>query len=551
MRLAILLKLPAICVLLCRPAIGQDGTAATAVPTFHSIGLTVPYRQESNAERSCTVRYHKKGEEPWREGHPLFSDTEGREFRGSLVLLAPGTAYETELSIVGADGRDPAVSRLEAQTWPEDFPIAETVWIEPGVRKKPLVIGRSGSPAGYLLFSARPGREKETVIDVEGEEDNNVAISGDYVIVRGPVLRNARTHAVEIRRGHHIVIERCQIAGWGRPGGNNEGDLDAGVYARQRRDRISQIVVQDNVIGPPRGCANPWKEGHPLGPQAISFVETDGNHVVRYNALVSDDAHRYNDVIGGGWNSGPKGAPHRDSDIYGNLVSHANDDAIEAEGLNINVRIWGNKAENTFVGIALAPTIQGPCYVFRNVITAYEGAAFKLGDGARKGHGALYLYHNAIHSPRPRADAYAGWGGKGLFKHLAARNNIVNVNGYVLCDTRREPTNSFDYDLMNALDPERFIKRGQDRLRLKQAQEQLGFWTHGVTGDPCFADPAKGDFTLRKESPAVDRGLRIPGFNDGFRGSAPDIGPFELGDEPPAYGPRPRSAAARRAAAAH
>ena len=316
--------------------------------------------------------------------------------------------------------------------------------------------------------------------------------------------------------------------------------MDAGVFARQRDARISQIVVQDNVIRLPRGCANPWKEGHPLGPQAISFVETEGNHVIRYNALTSDDAHRYNDVVGGGWNAGPRGAPYRDSDIYGNLVSHDNDDGIEAEGQNINVRIWGNLIADTFVGIALAPVIAGPCYVFRNVITRYEGAAFKLGGGDRKGNGALYLYHNAIYSARPRADAYAGWGGKGLFKHLAARNNIVSVNGYVLYDTRREPTTSYDYDLLHALDPERFIKWGGTRLSLKQAQEELGFWKHGVTGDPCFADPARGDFTLRKESPAVDRGVTIPGFNDGFQGSAPDIGPFELGQAPTTYGPRPR-----------
>jgi len=520
-----------------RPAMAGD---AEAVTTFHSIGLTVPYQEEGDARRGRSVRYRKKGEEPWRQGHPLWNDTQGRQFRGSLVLLAPGTTYEVEISVAGADGRSSTVSRLEAQTWPEHFPIAETVWIEPGVHKKPLAIGRSGSPTGYILYSARPGKEKETVIEAEGQDDNNVTISGNYIIVRGLVLRNARTHAVEIKRGHHIVIERCEITGWGRRGGQG-GHTDAGIYARRRRERICQVVVQDNAIRAPRGCANSWKEGHPVGPHAISFIETDGNHVIRYNALTSDDAHRYHDVVGGGWNFGPRGAPYRDSDIYGNLVTHANDDGIEAEGQNINVRIWGNRIEQTFVGLALAPVISGPCYVFRNVITGYEGVAFKLGGGDRRGHGALYLYHNAVHSPRPRTSAYAGWGG--LFKHLVARNNIVNVTGYILSDTRREPTNSYDFDLLNALDRGRFTKWGGRRLSLKGTQERLGFWRHAVTGDPCFADPASGDFTLRKESPAVNRGLRIHGFNDGFRGPAPDIGPFELGETPPVYGPRPRPAA--------
>ena len=524
-----------------RPAIAQDKPAATAVGTFHSIGLTRPYRDDGDARRRCRVRYRPKGHEAWRQGHPLYNDTRGRQFRGSLVMLTPGTTYEVELAAADPDGRNPAVSRLEAKTWAQRFPIAETVWIEPGVRKEPLVVDRSGSPGGYVLYSARPGKEKQTVIDAGGQADHNVTIAGNYVIVRGLVLRGARTHAVVIERGHHVVIERCEITGWGRPGGAKTGQSDAGIYARRRRDRISQVVVQDNVIRLPRGCANTWKDGHPIGPKAVCFIETDGNLVIRYNAMTSDDRHRYHDVVGGGWNFGPRGAPYRDSDIYGNLVCDATDDAIEAEGQNINVRIWGNRIDRTFVALALAPVISGPCYVFRNVITGYEGVAFKLGEGDRRGHGALYLYHNAIHSPRPRTSAYAGWGGKGLFKHLTSRNNIISACGYMLSDKRGEPTNSYDYDLLNALDRRRFVKWGESRLSPKKMRQRLSIWRHAVIGDPRFLDAAHGDFRLRPDSPAVDHGLRIPGFNDATsRGRAPDIGPSELGGPPPAYGPRRR-----------
>jgi parallel beta helix pectate lyase-like protein len=44
--------------------------------------------------------------------------------------------------------------------------------------------------------------------------------------------------------------------------------------------------------------------------------------------------------------------------------------------------------------------------------------------------------------------------------------------------------------------------------------------------DPLFTDEAKHLFTLRPDSPAVDRGLRVPGV--AYRGSAPDIGTFEV-----------------------
>ena len=43
---------------------------------------------------------------------------------------------------------------------------------------------------------------------------------------------------------------------------------------------------------------------------------------------------------------------------------------------------------------------------------------------------------------------------------------------------------------------------------------------------------------LRPGSPVVDKGMRIPNINDGFRGQAPDLGAIELGDELPRYGPR-------------
>ncbi len=46
------------------------------------------------------------------------------------------------------------------------------------------------------------------------------------------------------------------------------------------------------------------------------------------------------------------------------------------------------------------------------------------------------------------------------------------------------------------------------------------------------------DFSLRPGSPAVDAGVALPTITDGFTGSAPDLGAFELGRPPFHYGPR-------------
>jgi hypothetical protein len=60
------------------------------------------------------------------------------------------------------------------------------------------------------------------------------------------------------------------------------------------------------------------------------------------------------------------------------------------------------------------------------------------------------------------------------------------------------------------------------------------------TSEPwVLQDPATVDFQLRPGSVAVDAGTVLPGINDGFTGTAPDLGALELGQSVPHYGPRP------------
>ncbi|MFP4053798.1 MAG: right-handed parallel beta-helix repeat-containing protein [Phycisphaerae bacterium] len=47
--------------------------------------------------------------------------------------------------------------------------------------------------------------------------------------------------------------------------------------------------------------------------------------------------------------------------------------------------------------------------------------------------------------------------------------------------------------------------------------------------DPRFVDAKAGDYRLRDGSPAIDAGVEIPPYTDGFLGSAPDQGAYEHG----------------------
>jgi len=57
---------------------------------------------------------------------------------------------------------------------------------------------------------------------------------------------------------------------------------------------------------------------------------------------------------------------------------------------------------------------------------------------------------------------------------------------------------------------------------------------YGVT-----CDPSQYDLRLKPGTAAVDAGTLLPNVNDLYRGKAPDLGCYELGEPLPHYGPRP------------
>jgi hypothetical protein len=54
-----------------------------------------------------------------------------------------------------------------------------------------------------------------------------------------------------------------------------------------------------------------------------------------------------------------------------------------------------------------------------------------------------------------------------------------------------------------------------------------GLECNGYDDFPRLSNPGGGDFTLLPSSLNIDRGVPIPGINDGFLGDAPDLGAFE------------------------
>jgi hypothetical protein len=526
-------------------ALGQS--APQAVPTFHCIGLYW-HAEDGSTENTCQVRYRRVGAELWQEALPLWFDGRPstdlpaercREYRGSIVNLAPGTAYEIELSLEKTGRR----ASVRVSTWSEVFPIGKTVMVSD--TGTPLVVDQSGSPDGYVLYTHAPDRSTAT-IDVASQHTQCVEVRASYVILRGLTLKNAQQHGLQLFQGcHDVVIEGCDISGWGRIAEDGWGkDYDAAIYSKEQT--LQRVIIQRNRLHHPRSNSNNWRENrpgpgkresyHPEGPQTIVLWDSEGNHVIRYNTAFSDDGHHYNDVLGAGHNFSVRGFPNRDTDIYGNLLSYCWDDAIESEGANCNVRIWGNYLTECYVGVACASVSVGPLYVWRNVSGVmretpdrWSSGFFKTSDNM--GGGRIYVFHNTIlQPPRPGttgsetagARQALGWGGPMV--NVTTRNNILHVTRDAIRKQEDDPLGDYDYDLFTGTS------------RILDEREK-----HGIRGTPVYVEGSgfqdgKGRFQLAPQSPGYDGAVRLPNFNDGSTGPAPDIGAHEAGAPPMEFG---------------
>jgi hypothetical protein len=521
-------------------------TGTSAIATFESLGLY--WKPGTNpGSAGCQVRFRKSAETSWRQGYPMWYDSRNSECRGSLVHLAPGTEYVVQF---GLPGKSFSHER-KVKTWAESFPIAKTIQVPSG--SQTLKITQGGSPSGYVLYTG------PATLDANNGQDFNITISAPYVMVRGLTLKGAKIDSIRLLEGaHDVVIENNDISGWGRYNyTNGEGwkvgvNADAGISAWCRSGPwLERLIVQRNKIHHPRYGSNSWSDGHPAGPNAILFHECGGNHVFRHNEFYSEWGRYFMDIIGGEENFSTKGMPNADTDIYGNIMKHAWDDAIEAEGAGRNVRIWGNYMDQTTTGVASTVVHAGPMYIFRNVYHRSRmlskksldddsrNVFFKSGDkGTTWGGGRRHVFHNTmLQAPPPSGTSYPLGGGGGLagpnssdkLVNTVSRNNIYHIwkTWWPSIDTKGGSGNDLDYDLFNG-----------------NVTAYSGAQKNGIVGTPIYqsghgwSSNEGGLYQLAPNSPGYDRGVKLPNFNEGYSGAAPDMGAHEAGKPAMKFGVR-------------
>ena len=524
--------------------LAAETSVPTAVATYECVGL---YWRTAVVDR-CTVEYRQADESQWHMALPLVYDERDGEYRGSIVGLRPNTHYTVQLSKGGQ------ATTLETQTRDDGVRIGRTTPLPAGDIVGEFFITESGTPTAYHLVTAPP--EARSTVDGMNHFASNVTIDADYVVIRGLELRNAAIHGVLIKADHHdVIVENCHITGWGRftgPAalGNAGGDLDSGVYAEKG---CGNLTVQRNLIENPRSASNDWDTGHPVGPQGVSFINSTGGNVVRYNEIVTTEDHGFNDGFGGANNFSREGSPNRDSDIYGNVIRGCWDDAIESEGANMNVRIWGNYLDRFYNGIATACTSRGPLYIFRNVWGVSRrthrdpdgGAAIKTGERDEFGGGRRFIFHNTVLQPRGVHAALTA----NPNPNAVTRNNLFDVRGGLTTKQDKAPSD-YDYDLFNGND--KGIAREPHGVRGPVAfltlTDRLEWFlaprvsvVHYGRSPIDMGGGAKRDVTdpvVSVANPAIDAGAVVPNFNDDYVGKAPDLGAFEVGRPPLEFGRR-------------
>ncbi len=504
-----------------------------AVPTYEAVGLYWS-NPGATALTGCEVQYRAVSETTWRQGLPMWLDLRNNECRGSVVNLDAGTDYQVALNLPG----QPTARTLSFRTWSTRKPVARTVVVPSG--SGTLNITQGGTAAGYVVYQGAPG----AVLDANNAAQFNVNVNASYVIVRGFLLRGAQQDAIRISPNvSDVVIEDNEITNWGRLRTGSWGvNFDSGVRAICQAPTLERVTIQRNRIHDPRYGANSWSDGHPEGPQAVTFSYCGGNHVIRHNEMFTTTGRYFNDIIGGEDNFSTTGFPNADSDIYGNELSGAWDDAIEAEGGDRNVRIWGNYIDQTGTGIATTVASIGPVYLFRNVYNRsriLEKSApdqddrqvmFKAGSDATLGDGRRYVFHNTTLQARDPPSTYglgaaggiSGTGSTQLVNNTVSRNNIFH--------NWRSWTAFYDVGVGNDF--------ANDLFNGTAGALDVG----GIMATPIYApgngwmSESSGLYALAAGTPGYDQGARIPNFNDVYADAAPDIGAAEAGLGPMRFG---------------
>jgi hypothetical protein len=581
------LKRAAVCVLLlaclavCRQvkaAYIEEADGLWAVPTYQSI--SVYWNTPNNG--AGRLQYRTPGG-TWRDALDMVYDNYtgsqmAQQYRGSIVNLTPGTTYEVRVR--RANDSSWKAILPNTTTWQDssspDFRIKQTIVLASTLSHYETIA--AGDSSGYVIYDGGPNG---TVVDGAYSAKDCLVVRHSKVIIRNVTFIRCGYNAVCVTglgspdcraksagaSVRDVIIERNDISAFGGPearttflnacpglAGQIGFNEDGAVHIKD--PNAVRITVQRNRIRDPTYRSLLWNEckgfrnGHPNGPRGIRVYKPgsgnwQGNHVIRYNEIIGSAEMPFEDCIGGGENTSLAGVPGADADIYSNVIRYCADDAIEADGGGMNVRVWGNYIDATLVAASFSPLALGPTYMFRNVIdrgrmgnieAQVSGNMIKTMGASSTSvfNGPLYLFHNT--SLRP----FTSGGFLRAFRigdievwRIRSWNNVWMTRDNYTYDPPATPdrdfrSSSFDYDLASGRP---YGDSGANGTHIIYGR---AVWEPGNGPSATPEDPPSGWYQLVSDgtpSRGVDAAVAIKNFNRGASDidGAPDMGAHEHG----------------------
>ena len=533
---------------------------------------------DSDQDCAVSTSFRALASPSWRGGQPLLrvepgsfnphNVDPGNLLAGSLFDLEPNTSYLVRLVLLDSDGgaKDTTLT-FTTRAWPSVPANARVRYVMPGsgggtgtqanpfrgiraadaaalpgdlfllaagVYADSLDLHASGTPAAPIVW--RSAERQGAIIDGGHLPYSLLELQGNHDLqFRGLTLRNPGSRCVLASGTRSIAVIDCRID-FSSLSGREMFGLDF------REAHHENVFVSGNEIAGPLS----WEDGRNDDHYGVILIGT--GHVVRYNRI-----HGVYDAVSIGGD--------RDSvitsncDVYGNELFDCTDDGVELDGSRHNIRCFDNRITNVLTGFSCQPVYGGPAYMLRNVVYNWQLKPLKFHTYPT----GLIVVNNSLLGADPR-----GFGG-GEWRRVILRNNLIlggshaNESGQPIAIDSRGLRADFDYDGWYQFDPARFARfnnvsyatlaafRAGTALELHGRLVDYGVFVGAeeptlgpYQGVPTFFPPytpGEADLSLKPGATAIDAGLALANLNDGWIGSAPDLGAYEMGRPLPSYGP--------------
>jgi hypothetical protein len=541
------------------------------LPTIENLGFRWYIEGDNNRNASVAVAFRKKKQTQWKNALPMLRVHHevanqrygpyrtGNLFAGSVLFLEPATAYEVRFTMSDPDGGAPAEPKIvtaATRAEPKAFEGGRT--IEATAEKGLMAAIEEAEPGDVILLHAgvykgpfdlkKSGTAKKPIV-IRGPPNGEAVLKGQGVSGKSRIVTLNGTHHVYFER---LTFRNAQMAIYAAKPGGSQGLVVRGcrihnvVYGINTGcENSANWYISDNEIVGINTTWYPRPSKTYMSPGHTGINIYGRGHVICYNRIT-----RFSDSVAI-YNFGP---PVDDVtkhcvniDFYNNDLSWAQDDTFEADYGCHSVRFYRNRCYNAHTGMSTQPFYGGPVYLIRNELYAITSLSYKLNNYPA----GIEAYNNTS------CCAGQGFRPPAIWQNGHFRNNLfMGGEGYAMESGSPTAYSTMDYNAYRRNEPDRLLKWTSHNGNVGRYQsiedffKATGLEEHGILADYDIfvktGPPEKGrtcesgdyDLRLKKNVNVVDAGIALPQITDGFVGKAPDLGCYELGQEPPHYGPR-------------